>query len=72
MFENTVMSLIGHHLKNGETAEFTNGTLFINSSKDTALAMYIDLCNRYRKRNVKFNTVTSGKTHGEFTVDFLV
>ena len=37
MFENTVMSLIGHHLKDGETAEFTNGTLFIDASKDTAL-----------------------------------
>jgi len=72
MFENTVMSLIGHHLKDGETAEFANRTLFIDASKDTALAIYIDLCNKFRKRNVKFSTVTSTRTHGEFAIDFFV
>jgi hypothetical protein len=72
MFENTVLSLIGHLLKDGEKAEFFNGTLFINSSKKTAMEIYIALCNKYRKRNVKFNIVHSTKTDGEFAIDFVV
>jgi len=72
MFENTVLSLIGHHLKDGEKAEFFNGTLFINSSKNTATNIYIDLCNKYRKRNVKMSIVSSTKTDGEFAIDFVV
>jgi hypothetical protein len=68
MFENTILQQISHHLKDGETAEFFNGTLFLTTSKDTARDIYIDLCNIYRKRFVQFSFVAEN----EFAIDFVV
>ena len=55
MFEQTVLSQINHHIKDGETAEFVNGTLFVIGSKNTVRDIYITLCNIYRKRFVQWN-----------------
>jgi len=67
MFEQTVMQKIGHLLKEGETAEFHNGTLFLNSGRPTANDVYIELCNIYRKRFINFNIVTEGEYAFDFT-----
>jgi len=68
MIEQTVLQQINHLLKEGETAEFHNGTLFVTSSRPTANNIYIELCNIYRKRFVKFNIVSEN----EFAFDFVV
>jgi hypothetical protein len=67
MFEQTVLQQVGHLMKEGETAQFHNGTLFITSSRETGNAVYIELCNIYRKRFVKFNIVSEN----EFAFDFI-
>jgi hypothetical protein len=68
MFEQTVLQQIGHLLKEGETAQFHNGTLFVNSSQPTGNDVYIELCNIYRKRFVQFSIVSEN----EFAFDFIV
>ena len=64
--EEDVMKIVNKHLKAFDTGEFFNGTLFIKSNKDTAMAIYIDLCNLYRKRNVLFAI----GNRGEYSIDF--
>jgi len=68
MFEQTVLQQIGHLLKEGDTAEFHNGTLFVTSSRDTGNDVYIELCNIYRKRFVNFNIVAENEYAFDFTV----
>ena len=67
MFEETVLKLIAPHLKDGDIAEFHNGTLFVCSSRPTGNAVYIELCNIYRKRFVQFSIVSDE----EFAFDFI-
>jgi hypothetical protein len=67
MFEQTVLQQIGHLLKEGDTAEFHNGTLFVCSSRPTGNEVYIELCNIYRKRFVQFNIVAEN----EYAFDFI-
>lgn len=68
MFENTVLQQINHLLKNGENAEFHNGTLFVTASRETGNDVYIELCNIYRKRFVNFTIVTDTEFAFDFTV----
>ena len=68
MFEQTVLSQINHHIKDDETAEFVNGTLFVIGSKNTVRDIYITLCNIYRKRFVQWNHVADN----EYAFDFIL
>jgi len=67
MFEETVLKLIAPHLKDGDIAEFHNGTLFVTGSKDGIKNTYIALCNKYRKRHVKFTVITDKQYAFDFT-----
>lgn len=68
MFEQTALGHIQHILKDGETAEFHNGTLFVIGDKDTIRDVYIALCNAYRKRFIQFNHVSDN----EYAFDFVL
>ena len=56
-FETTVIGHIKPHIKDGEKAEFFNGTLFVTASKKTIRDVYITLCNAYRKRFVQYTHI---------------
>lgn len=68
MFENTVLSQINHLLKEGATAQFHNGTLFVTGRREIGNDVYIELCNIYRKRFVNYSIVSDE----EFAFDFVV
>jgi len=68
MFEQTVLQQINPHIKEGEKAEFFEGTLFVSASKNTIRDVYITLCNIYRKRFIQFTHVADN----EYAFDFIL
>ena len=63
-FETTVLNIAKRFLNEGETAEFTYGTLFIKGSEQTSRKIFSELF-MYTNGKVKVS-----KTPAEYAIDF--
>lgn len=69
-FKSNVIAQVRPLLKDDELAGFTNGTLFVNASEETARSVFHTLSHNAGLGRVQITKVFGNDAGGEYAIDF--